>query len=30
LLKTIAQAWGLPYLTHAADETNVLITAPWK
>jgi hypothetical protein len=30
LLKTISQAWGLPYLAHAADETNVLITAPWK
>jgi hypothetical protein len=30
LLKTISQAWGLPYLVHAADETNALITAPWK
>jgi hypothetical protein len=30
LLKTISEAWGLPYLAHAADETNVLITAPWK
>ena len=30
MLKTISQAWGLPYLAHAADETNVLITAPWK
>jgi hypothetical protein len=30
LLKTISQGWGLPYLAHAADETNVLITAPWK
>jgi len=30
LLKTIAQAWGLPYLAHAADDTNPLITAPWK
>jgi hypothetical protein len=30
LLKTISQAWGLPYLAHAADDTNVLITAPWK
>jgi hypothetical protein len=29
-LKTISQAWGLPYLAHAADETNALITAPWK
>lgn len=30
LLKTIAEAWGLPYLGHAADENNALITAPWK
>jgi len=30
LLKTIAEAWGLPYLGHAADDNNVLITAPWK
>jgi phospholipase C len=30
LLKTISEAWTLPYLAHAADETNVLITAPWK
>jgi len=30
LLKTISQAWGLPYLAHAADDTNALITAPWK
>lgn len=30
LLKTIAEAWGLAYLGHAADENNVLITAPWK
>jgi len=30
LLKTISEAWGLPYLAHAADATNVLITAPWK
>ena len=30
LLKTISAAWSLPYLAHAADETNVLITAPWK
>ncbi len=30
LLKTIAEAWGLPYLGHAADESNVLILAPWK
>ncbi len=30
LLKTISAAWGLQYLGHAADESNVLITAPWK
>ena len=30
LLKTIEEAWGLPYLGHALDENNVLITAPWK
>ncbi len=30
LLKTISEAWGLPYLGHAADANNVLITAPWK
>lgn len=30
LLKTISEAWGLPYLGHAADDGNVLITAPWK
>lgn len=30
ILKTISQAWGLPYLAHAANETNALITAPWK
>jgi len=30
LLKTISTAWGLPLLGHAADENNVLITAPWK
>jgi len=30
LLKTISAAWGLPYLAHAADEANMLITAPWK
>ncbi len=30
LLKTISQAWGLPYLGHAADESNVLIVKPWK
>jgi len=30
LLKTISEAWGLSYLGHAADDSNVLITAPWK
>lgn len=30
LLKTISQAWGLPYLGHAADESNVIIIEPWK
>lgn len=30
LLKTISEAWGLQYLGHAADESNVIITAPWK
>ncbi len=30
LLKTIEKAWDLPYLGHAADESNVLILKPWK
>jgi phospholipase C len=30
MLKTISEAWGLPYLGHAAEESHVLITAPWK
>jgi acid phosphatase len=30
LLKTIAAAWGLPYLGHAADESTAIITAPWE
>jgi acid phosphatase len=30
LLKTIETAWGLPWLGHAADANNFLITAPWK
>jgi phosphatidylinositol-3-phosphatase len=30
LLKTISAAWGLSYLGNAADNGNVLITAPWK
>lgn len=30
LLKTISQAWGLPYLGHAAEDNHALIVAPWK
>jgi phosphatidylinositol-3-phosphatase len=30
LLKTIESAWGFSYLGHAADPTNVIMTAPWK
>jgi acid phosphatase len=30
ILKTISEAWGLPYLGHAADAETSLITAPWK
>ena len=30
LLKTIAEAWHLEYLGHAADDANALITEPWK
>jgi len=30
LLKTISEAWGLPYLGHAADVNNSLIILPWK
>jgi phospholipase C len=30
LLRTIETAWGMPFLGHAADADNVLITAPWK
>lgn len=30
LLKTIEEAWNLPYLGHAADETSALILRPWK
>lgn len=30
LLKTIAAAWNLPDLGHAADPETTLITAPWK
>jgi hypothetical protein len=30
LLKTIAEAWHLPYLGRAADEDHALMIAPWK
>jgi hypothetical protein len=30
ILKTISEAWGLPYLGHATDAETPLITAPWK
>jgi hypothetical protein len=30
LLKTISEAWGLPYFAHAADSNNPLIVLPWK
>ena len=30
ILKTIEEAWQLPYLGHSADAENELITAPWK
>jgi hypothetical protein len=30
LLKTISAAWELPYLGHAADDSNVLIINPWE
>ena len=30
LLKTIAEAWKLPNLGHAADASTELIVAPWK
>lgn len=30
LLKTISTSWGLPLLGHAAEASNVLITAAWK
>jgi hypothetical protein len=30
LLKTIAEAWRLPYLGLAARDENALISAPWK
>jgi len=30
LLKTISEAWGLPYLGHAAEPNHPLIILPWK
>ncbi len=30
LLKTISTGWGLPWLGHAADNSQKLITDPWK
>ena len=30
ILKTIADAWGLPYLGHAADVETKAIVSPWK
>jgi len=30
LLRTISEAWGLPLLGHAADDSNVPILTPWK
>jgi phosphatidylinositol-3-phosphatase len=30
LLKTIADAWGLVYLGHAADLGTLTIVSPWK
>ncbi len=30
ILKTISEAWRLPYLGHAADAETTLITAPWR
>lgn len=30
ILKTISEAWGLPYLGRAADAETTLITAPWR
>jgi len=29
-LKTIAEAWGLPFLGHASEASNAIIVAPWK
>jgi hypothetical protein len=30
ILKTIAEAWGLPKLGHAADPETPLIVRPWR
>jgi phospholipase C len=30
ILKTISKAWGLPYLGHAANQSQPLILAPWN
>lgn len=30
ILKTIADAWGLPYLAHVSNSSTNSITAPWK
>jgi hypothetical protein len=30
LLKTISNAWGLPYLGHAANRNQPIILAPWN
>jgi phospholipase C len=30
LLKTISNAWGLPYLGHAEEDNHRLILGPWK
>ena len=30
ILKPISEAWGLPFLGHAADESTAIITSPWK
>ena len=30
VLKTIAEAWHLPYIGHAIDDGTAVITAPWN
>lgn len=30
LLRTVSEAWGLPLLGHAADDSNLAIITPWK